>query len=166
MTDKTFSYKGYCGSIEFSVEDDCLFGQILFVRDLVTYEAEQIRGLKKAFEESVDYYLEKCERDGLTPDKPFSGSFNVRLTPELHRAAAVEAARMGTSLNDLVKECIESRLSGAKTVLTIHENHQHFHYPDRGIAELTPYQEDPEWQPTQAQESQVKQSRTRNQAHH
>lgn len=114
MSNKTFSYKNYCGSIEFSIEDNCLHGQILFVRDLVTYEADGIGQLKTAFENAVDYYLEKCERDGLTPDKPFSGSFNVRLSPDLHRASAMEAARIGTSLNDLIKECVESRVNGLK----------------------------------------------------
>lgn len=153
MTDKVLSYKGYCGSIEFSIDDDCLYGQILFVRDLITYEAEQIGALKKAFEEAVDYYLEKCQREGLNPDKPFSGSFNVRFSPELHRAAAIEAARIGTSLNDLVKECVETRLSGAK-VFNIHENHQHFHYSSETQVELSVYEEEPEWQPAQPQRNQ------------
>lgn len=112
MTDKILSYKNYCGSVEFSLEDDCLHGQVLFVRDLVTYEAKRISELKQAFEAAVDHYLDKCEREGLVPDKPFGGSFNVRLTPAMHRAVAVEAARLGTSLNDLVRECIERRLNG------------------------------------------------------
>jgi predicted HicB family RNase H-like nuclease len=155
MTDKTFSYQGYCGSIDFSVEDNCLYGQILFVRDLVTYEAEQIGELKKAFEQAVDYYLEKCAREGVTPDKPFSGSFNVRVAPELHRSAAMEAARLGTSLNDFVKESIELRLNGEKTALTIHQNHQHYHYSNEEAVELSQYQEEPEWQPAQSQKSQA-----------
>jgi predicted HicB family RNase H-like nuclease len=110
MSDKTFTYKNYCGSIESSLEDNCLHGQILFVQDLVTYEAQTVSELKTAFENAVDYYLEKCQREGLVPDKTFNGSFNVRLSPELHRATAMEAARAGRSLNDLVKECIELRL--------------------------------------------------------
>jgi predicted HicB family RNase H-like nuclease len=166
MTDKTFSHKGYCGSIESSIEDDCLYGQILFVRDVVTYEAEKIGELKTAFEQAVDYYLEKCEREGLVPDKPFNGSFNVRLSPEMHRSAAMEAARVGTSLNDLVKECLESRLTGQKTVLTINQNHQHFHYPEGARAEPTQYYEEPEWQPAQVQSSQASPSRPRNPTRH
>lgn len=114
MTDKTFTYKNYCGSIEFSLEDDCLHGQLLFVRDLVTYEAAQLGELKTAFENAVDYYLEKCAREAIEPDKPFKGSFNVRLSPDLHRATAMEAARVGTSLNDFVRDCVESRVNDAK----------------------------------------------------
>jgi predicted HicB family RNase H-like nuclease len=164
MSDKTFSYKGYCGSIEFSLDDGCLFGQILFVRDLVTYEAEKIVELKQAFEDAVDFYLDKCERENLKPDKPFSGSFNVRLTPELHRAAAIEAARIGTSLNDLVRDCIESRLDGTKTVLTINQNH--YHYPDNTIDEPTAYQEEPEWQLTQGRKSSDNQDRNQKATRH
>jgi predicted HicB family RNase H-like nuclease len=51
------------------------------VRDLVSYEAEQLGQLRIAFENAVDNYLETCEREGLMPDKPFDGSFNVRLSP-------------------------------------------------------------------------------------
>lgn len=165
MTDKVFSHRGYCGSIEFSVEDNCLYGQILFVRDLITYEAEQIGELKLAFEKAVDYYLDKCQREGLTPDKPFSGSFNVRLTPELHRAAAIEAARIGTSLNDLIKDSIETRLSGEK-ILNIHENHQHFHYSSETEVELSVYEEEPEWQPAKSQRNQKNQVRQLKPIHH
>ena len=114
MTDKLFSYKGYCGSLELSVDDDCLFGQILFVRDLVTYEAQQIGELRAAFEGAVDYYLEKCGREGVRPDKPFSGTINVRFSADLHRAASVEAARAGKSLNEFVKECVEDSINEAK----------------------------------------------------
>jgi predicted HicB family RNase H-like nuclease len=77
MSDKTFSYRGYHGSIECSVEDNCLYGQLLFVRDLVTYEAKDVAALKQAFEQTVDYYLDKCAREGLTPDKPLDGAFTA-----------------------------------------------------------------------------------------
>jgi predicted HicB family RNase H-like nuclease len=126
MSDKTFSYKGFCGSKEISLEDDCLFGKILFVNDLVTYEAESPSALKKAFEDAVDFYLEKCASEGVIADKPFSGSFNVRIPPELHRALAIKSANLDRSLNDVIRECIASYLEEAK--LVINENHEHHHY--------------------------------------
>ena len=107
MSDKFFNYKGYCGSLEVSVDDDCLFGKVLFINDLVTYEGQSPAELKAAFEESLDYYLDKCERDGVNPEKPFSGSFNIRISPELHREAAMRAAMSGQSLNDYVRQAIE-----------------------------------------------------------
>ncbi|KQN70783.1 MULTISPECIES: type II toxin-antitoxin system HicB family antitoxin [unclassified Duganella] len=106
MSDITLNYKGYCGSIETSVEDDCLFGKILFITDLVTYEATTPAQLKSAFENAVDLYVEQCSAQGLQPDKPFSGTLNVRLTQEMHRAAAIKAAGMGQTLNEFIKQCI------------------------------------------------------------
>ncbi|GAC1321947.1 MAG: hypothetical protein NVSMB28_14090 [Collimonas sp.] len=111
MNDKVLSHKNYLGSIEVSIEDGCLHGEILFINDLVTYEAEGVRELQQAFEEAVDFYLDKCRREGLEPNKPCSGTFNVRLTPELHRNASMAAARKGQSLNDFVKDCVSHGVS-------------------------------------------------------
>jgi predicted HicB family RNase H-like nuclease len=146
MTDKTLSYKGYCGSIKISLDDDCLYGEILFINDLVTYEATHPAELEQQFKNAVDYYLEKCRQDGTSPDKPFNGSFNVRFSPELHRAAGMEAARNGQSLNDFVKECVEHRLSNKTVHVT--ENHIHYHGNTSVVTTNDEYQEDADnlWQ--------------------
>lgn len=107
---KTFAYKGYQGSSECSVEDECLFGRILFVRDLVTYEGETVAELEVAFREAVDDYLSTCAKLGKAPDKPFRGSFNVRVNPERHREIAVAAAQEGVSLNEWITEAVDERL--------------------------------------------------------
>lgn len=70
MTDKTMSYNGYCGSIEVSMEDDCLHGKLLFVKDLVTYEAMSPAALEQAFRDAVDFYIDKCAREDLATEKP------------------------------------------------------------------------------------------------
>ncbi|HWW06502.1 type II toxin-antitoxin system HicB family antitoxin [Collimonas sp.] len=111
MSDKVLNHRNYSGSIEISIEDGCLHGEILFINDLVSYEAENVRELQTAFEDAVDVYLDKCQREGLEPDKPCSGTFNVRLTPELHRNASLAAARKGQSLNDFVKDCVSDGVS-------------------------------------------------------
>jgi predicted HicB family RNase H-like nuclease len=111
MSDKILSHKNYSGSIEVSLEDGCLHGEILFINDLISYESETVAGLQAAFQEAVDFYLDKCRREGLEPDKPCSGTFNVRLSPELHRNASVAAARNGQSLNDFVKDCVSKGVS-------------------------------------------------------
>ena len=66
---KTLSYKGYQGSSECSVEDGCLFGRILFVRDVVTYEGNTVAELEAAFREAVDDYLATCAKIGKNPQK-------------------------------------------------------------------------------------------------
>lgn len=104
-------YKDYFGSVEYSAEDDCFFGKIIGVNDLVTFEGTSTRELKQAFHEAVDDYLLICERCGKTPEKPYKGSFNVRIRPEVHRRAALYANAHGRTLNSFVEEAIVNRLS-------------------------------------------------------
>lgn len=104
------SYKGYTGSIEASLTDNVLHGKILFVNDLVTYEADNIPQLKAEFEAAVNDYLETCALIGKVPQKSCSGQFNVRVTPELHGLAQQRAAEEGTSLNAVTASALESYL--------------------------------------------------------
>lgn len=135
MKDKIFEYKGYAGSIDFSLEDKILHGKILFIEDLVNYEGETLDQLKTAFEEAVDFYLEACLDAGVEPDKPCSGTFNVRISKDLHKRSQVEAARRGVNLNEFVRASIENEVAGTRSV-TIH-NHEHIHaYGHTGIAEF------------------------------
>lgn len=105
----TMTYKDYLGSAEVSVEDDVLHGKLLGIRDLVTYEADNPAGLRTAFEEAVDDYLADCAAANRDPDRPYKGSFNVRIGPELHRDLAVEARDRHVSLNDLITGYLADR---------------------------------------------------------
>lgn len=122
MTNKTFEHRGYFGSIEADAESEVLFGKLLFVNDLVTYEGENVVALKEAFVEAVEDYLETCSELGVNPERPMKGVFNVRIAPELHREAAVRAATMGVSLNDYVRQSIQMRVDECKEV-----RHTHVH---------------------------------------
>ena len=101
-------YKGYFGNIEISLDDNIMYGTLLYVNDLVTYEASSVEELKKSFEDAVDEYLDYCQKCGKEPEKPFKGVFNIRITPELHRTAATKAVEQGISLNQFVSNAIES----------------------------------------------------------
>ena len=103
-------YKGYLGSVEVSLEDNCLHGRLLHVRDVVSYEASNVDRLRNAFEEAVDDYLETCTELGRQPQKPFSGTFNIRVGPEIHRTAVIRANVEGVSLNDFIKDAIKQKL--------------------------------------------------------
>ncbi len=107
-------HKGYLGSAHYSDEDAIFHGKIEFVRSLVTYEGSSIKGLKKAFKEAVDDYLEMCADDGKEPEKSFKGSFNVRTGSELHRLAVLEAKERGLNLNQIVTEALEKHLKKTK----------------------------------------------------
>lgn len=125
MGDKTLSHKGYYGSIEMSIEDERLFGEVLFINDLINYEGATLAELKASFAEAVDEYLADCEKNGEFPEKPFSGTFNVRLSQDLHRSACVKAAVSGVSLNEFIRGAVELAVAEEKTV--VHENHHHKH---------------------------------------
>jgi len=103
-------HNGYIGSIEASLEDNCLFGKILFIKALVSYEGKTVAELDAAFREAVDDYLTSCQALGQTPEKPCKGSFNVRVGHDLHLAAALEATRKKVTLNDLTRQALNEFL--------------------------------------------------------
>lgn len=123
MSNKTLEYKGFQGSVNFDLETNVLHGKILHINDLVSYEAESVDGLNKSFIEAVEDYLETCELLGVEPEKPFSGSFNIRIGQELHKDLAKFSARHGSSINDVVKEAINCHVNGR------HNEIHHHHYP-------------------------------------
>ena len=100
-------YKGYYGSVEYSSADNILFGKILGVRGLISYEGDSLENLRCNFENAVDDYFELCQKNNEEPQKPFKGNFNVRVTPELHRALAMYSQSHGQTLNSVVEEAIK-----------------------------------------------------------
>ena len=104
------TYKGFIGSVNFSAEDNVFFGKLEGVNDLVTFEGETVQELKDAFYYMVDEHIKDCEAESIPVEKSYKGSFNIRLTPDLHRRAAISAKINGTTLNTFVKESIEMRL--------------------------------------------------------
>lgn len=81
-------YKGYLGSIRYSDADRLFYGEIAYIRDLVSFEGADVDSLEKSFREAVDDYLELRHELGQGPERPFKGSFNVRTGSELHRRAS------------------------------------------------------------------------------
>lgn len=110
MKSTLLSHKGYHGSIEPSVRDGNLKGHILFIDEMITYNASTIPELQEAFEQTVDSYLEDCARTGKFPQRPFKGQFNVRIAPQLHQNAVLRAEAEGTSLNNVVVRALRNYL--------------------------------------------------------
>lgn len=104
-------YKGYTGTIEYSKEDNLLYGKVLGIKGLISYEGQTGEELENDFHSAIDEYLADCKEQGIKPEKPFKGSFNVRISTELHRKAAIIAMREKTSLNNFVAESIRERVS-------------------------------------------------------
>jgi predicted HicB family RNase H-like nuclease len=100
------NYKGYYGSINASVEDNCLYGKLEFISALINYEGTTVEALKGAFEAAVDDYLATCSSQSISAEKPCKGSFNVRIGHKLHLSAMLAAKQQNISLNDFVKQQI------------------------------------------------------------
>jgi predicted HicB family RNase H-like nuclease len=100
-------YKGYNGLVEIDDEAKIFHGEVIGLRDVITFQGKTVEELEKAMAESVDFYLEWCRERNKKPEKPFSGKFIVRTSPELHSRAAIAAARIGLSLNKYVEKAIE-----------------------------------------------------------
>jgi len=101
-------YKGYHGVFEFDASIDAFHGRVVGLQDVVTFEGRSLDELRREMAESVEDYLEHCAEVGKDPERPFRGEFLVRTTPEVHRAAAVEAEASGMSLNAWVEAAITS----------------------------------------------------------
>jgi predicted HicB family RNase H-like nuclease len=100
-------YKDFIGSVHFSAADECFFGRIEGIDDLVTFEGQDVDELKRAFREAVEDYAGLCRAAGKPLQKSYKGSFNVRMTAELHQKAARRSALLGISLNQLVQRAVE-----------------------------------------------------------
>ncbi len=101
------SYQGYLGKFDYDPQTKSFHGRILNIQDVVTFSGPSIAALEEALKDSVDDYLDFCREVGKVPDKPFSGKFQVRLNPEIHRAVALAAGIEGKSLNAWVAETLE-----------------------------------------------------------
>lgn len=100
------TYKGYSARVEYDDEDGILFGRIAGIRDGVGFHADSVDALRAAFQEAVDDYIETCTRIGKEPQKPYSGKMMFRVSPEIHRKAAMAAELAGKSLNQWAEEAL------------------------------------------------------------
>ena len=103
-----FKYKGYSGSVEFSPEDNCLFGKVQGLhKATILYEGNSVDELRKDFEEGVDDYLSQCKERGVQPEKPYSGKLIVRTEA---------VAGSGTTINDFINKAIVNELEHEYTM--------------------------------------------------
>lgn len=102
-----FHYKGYMGSIEPDPKNKVLFGKLLHINDLVTYEAVNMTELEDEFKKAVTDYLSTCKALKREPLRPFKGSLNIRIGSDLHKKAALEATLKGLSVNEFIKVAVQ-----------------------------------------------------------
>jgi len=99
-------YKGYLGTVEYDAVAKIFHGDIINTRDVITFQGTTVKEIEQAFKDSIDDYINWCEEEGVEPEKPYSGKFNVRLSPELHRQIAILSKKRQISLNSFVEKAI------------------------------------------------------------
>jgi predicted HicB family RNase H-like nuclease len=104
------NYKGYEAVIQFDADDRLFFGRVIGTRDVIAFDGQTIDELEDSFRNVIDEYLEDCQQLGKDPDQPYSGRFNLRISPELHRQAVIRAQAQGISLNTLVEQALTQTL--------------------------------------------------------
>lgn len=102
----TIEYKGYIGTVEFSEADALLYGKVIGIRSLISYEGSSAKELLEDFREAVDDYLALCEAEGMEPERAYKGTFNVRVDPELHKESALYASAHQMTLNSVVETAL------------------------------------------------------------
>ena len=101
------TYKGYSATVEYDEEAKILHGEVIDTRDVITFQADTPAEVEREFHASVDDYLEFCAERGEDPEKPYSGNFPVRTTPEIHKRVSMAAATSGVSVNAFVAELLD-----------------------------------------------------------
>ncbi len=99
-------YKGYIGTVEYDDKAKIFHGDVINTRDVITFQGKSVNEIEKAFKESVDDYIKWCEEDGVVPEKPYSGRFNLRLSPDLHREVAIMSKKLKMSINSFVERAL------------------------------------------------------------
>ncbi len=109
-------YNGYFAKIEFNSDDMILHGKIEGITDLVTFESEDATKIEEEFHRALDDYIVFCEEVGKSPQKSYKGTFNIRISPQLHREIALKALRNGETLNQTVENAIAEYLNPSSKV--------------------------------------------------
>jgi predicted HicB family RNase H-like nuclease len=104
-------YKGYLGTVEYDAKAKIFHGDIINTRDVITFQGTTVNEIEQAFKDSIDDYLIWCKEDGVEPDKPYSGKFNIRLSPELHQQIAILAKKRRVSINSFVEKAITDEIA-------------------------------------------------------
>ncbi|MEN6314832.1 MAG: type II toxin-antitoxin system HicB family antitoxin [Clostridiaceae bacterium] len=107
-------YKNFMGSVHYSADDEIFYGKIEGINDSISYEGSSVEELKLAFHEAVEDYLELCKVNDKQPQKAYKGSFNIRISPELHCIAVQKATIQGISLNQFIENAIRDKVLPSK----------------------------------------------------
>ena len=104
------NYKGYVGSIKWDPQASVFNGIVIGITAPIKFQGKSVITITEGFQKAIDEYLVFCTKNNKEPEKPFRGSFNVHIDPELHRKAVLEATKRGYTLNEYIEELIKQGL--------------------------------------------------------
>jgi predicted HicB family RNase H-like nuclease len=104
-------YKGYMGIVEYDDDARLFHGDVINTRDVITFQGTTVEEIEQAFKDSVDDYLAWCREEGTEPERPYSGKFNLRLPPALHKEVALRAKKLKISINSFVEKALADELA-------------------------------------------------------
>jgi len=107
----TLNYKGFIGSVSFSEDDNVFFGKIEGINGLVNFEGESVSELTAAFHDAVNDYIAYCKEEGIQPHKSYTGTLNVRISPETHSRIAMLAKKTGMSINGFIRQALDNQVA-------------------------------------------------------
>ncbi len=70
-------YKGYIGSVNYDDDAGIFHGEVINIRDVITFQGTCVAEIRQAFIDSIEDYLELCKERGEEPEKPFSGKLQL-----------------------------------------------------------------------------------------
>jgi hypothetical protein len=117
----TVTYEGYIAQLTIDLDANVIHGEVINTRDVLTFSVRNLSEVRQALADTIEDYKEWCASLGQTVQKPLSGTMTLRMTPELHQAAANRAAMMKVSLNAWIVTTMECELGKRPAVLTAGE---------------------------------------------
>jgi predicted HicB family RNase H-like nuclease len=108
------NYKGYDAVVEYDEEAHLFHGEVLHLRDVITFQGDSVTELEQAFHDSVEDYIDFCASRGEKPEKPYSGKMILRIKPELHKEITYQARAQGVSVNTMISEALKEYTSKRK----------------------------------------------------
>ena len=106
-------YKGFIGSVRYASEDKVFYGKVEGINDLITFEGSTVDELEEGFKYMVDEHINDCIKKKIPIEKSYKGNLNIRLSPDLHKKAAYNAALKGVSLNQYINDALKEKLKSA-----------------------------------------------------
>jgi predicted HicB family RNase H-like nuclease len=107
-------YKNYIGMVEYDDQAKLFHGDVINIKTVITFQGKSVDEIEQAFCDSIDDYIAWCKEDGAAPEQPYSGKFNLQLSPNLHKEVAVMAKKLKLSVDSFVEKALVDEINACK----------------------------------------------------